>query len=70
MKSEENIEAQVPAKDKEQKENVRYRNRQQAQDPLRKVMLRKKKSPSYLLWAVPAGLMVIMLAIFAYYYVI
>eukprot|EP00268_Persea_americana_P026465 TRINITY_DN258_c1_g1_i2.p1 TRINITY_DN258_c1_g1~~TRINITY_DN258_c1_g1_i2.p1 ORF type:complete len:479 (-),score=166.55 TRINITY_DN258_c1_g1_i2:314-1750(-) len=67
-KSEDNIEAQFSAKNKEQKKEVRYRKQQKAQDPLRKVMLKKKKSPSYLVWAVPASVIAIMLAIFAYYY--
>ncbi|XP_077227360.1 proton pump-interactor [Tasmannia lanceolata] len=66
-----NIEAPVSANSKKQKENVRYRNRPRAQEALPKVILKRKKSPSYWVWAVPgATILVLMLAVLAYYYVV
>lgn len=63
------MEPPVPAKIKEQKENVRHR-KPKGQVPLPKVILGKKKSQSYWVWAVPATVIALMLAIFAYYYVL
>ncbi|KAJ8638951.1 hypothetical protein MRB53_015645 [Persea americana] len=68
-KTEVNMEPPVPAKIKEQKENVRHR-KPKGQVPLPKVILGKKKSQSYWVWAVPATVIALMLAIFAYYYVL
>ncbi|KAG9448113.1 hypothetical protein H6P81_014241 [Aristolochia fimbriata] len=67
-KGEEKVEAPVMAKAKEQKENIRQRARARAPD-LPKVILRRKKSPSYWVWAVPAAaVLVLILLTLAYYY--
>lgn len=70
-KTDVNVEAPIPpAKSKEHRENVRYRNRPKAKDSLPKVILRKKKSPSYWVWAIPAIVIVLLLSVLAYYYFI
>ncbi|XP_068639676.1 proton pump-interactor 1-like [Aristolochia californica] len=68
-KLEEKVEAPVITKAKEQKENIRQRNRAKSQD-LPKAILRRKKSPSYWVWAVPAAaaVLVLILLMLAYYY--
>ncbi|XP_010272430.1 PREDICTED: proton pump-interactor 1 [Nelumbo nucifera] len=68
-KAEESVEGPVPSKSKDQKENtVRYRTRARGQDPVPKVMFKRKKSTPYWVWAVPAALMVVMLVALGYYY--
>ncbi|XP_068665774.1 proton pump-interactor 1-like [Aristolochia californica] len=64
----EKVEAPVIAKAKEQKENIRQRNRAKSQD-LPKVILRRKKSPSYWVWVGPAAaVLVLIILMLAYYY--
>ncbi|XP_042520179.1 proton pump-interactor 1 [Macadamia integrifolia] len=60
----------VPTKSKEPKENtIRHRNRPKGQDRLPKVILKKKKSNPYWVWAAPAAAIVLLLAAaLGYYY--
>ncbi|XAR68328.1 hypothetical protein NMG60_11003416 [Bertholletia excelsa] len=55
-KVEESIEAPVLTKNKDRKENsVRYRNRPRGSDSVPKVLLKRKKSTNYWLWAASAA---------------
>nr|CAD1833997.1 unnamed protein product [Ananas comosus var. bracteatus] len=63
------VETLAPAKAKELKETVRYKNIQKNQSQLPKVILKRKKShQSYWKWAAPAAALALVLAIFAYLY--
>ncbi|KMZ70900.1 proton pump interactor 1 [Zostera marina] len=56
---------------KRNKEPIRYRNRQKGSIPIAKPFLKRKKQTSYWTWAVPAGFLVVALAvimILGYYY--
>ncbi|KAK9150140.1 hypothetical protein Syun_008449 [Stephania yunnanensis] len=69
--TEEEVEASIPSKNKELKEssNVRFINRRKTQDPLpKKIMLKRKKSTPYWVYAVPAALFVLILIVTGYYY--
>ncbi|XP_020098697.1 proton pump-interactor 1-like [Ananas comosus] len=63
------VETLAPAKAKELKETVRYKNIQKNQSQLPKVILKRKKShQSYWKWVAPAAALALVLAIFAYLY--
>lgn len=64
------VEAPVPSKNKEPKENtMRSRNRSRGgQDPLPKIILKRKKSSPYWQWAAPAAVVTLILVVLGYYY--
>eukprot|EP00262_Sarcandra_glabra_P007569 TRINITY_DN20461_c0_g1_i1.p1 TRINITY_DN20461_c0_g1~~TRINITY_DN20461_c0_g1_i1.p1 ORF type:complete len:616 (+),score=169.98 TRINITY_DN20461_c0_g1_i1:180-2027(+) len=61
-------EAPMSPKIKEQKGNVRHRSQPKGSDQPPKVILKRKKSSSYWLWAAPATLFVLVFAVLGYYY--
>ncbi|KAK1284881.1 Proton pump-interactor 1 [Acorus calamus] len=62
-------EAPVPLKEKAQKETVRYRNRSKAHDVRPKLMLKRKKSSPYWVWAAHgAALSVVIVGVAGYAY--
>ena len=70
-KSDEIFEAAVASKTKERKEKtVRQRGKAKGPDSLPKIILKRKKSTNYWVWAAPAALLVILLLAIGYYYLI
>ncbi|GFZ12548.1 hypothetical protein Acr_23g0009330 [Actinidia rufa] len=68
-KADEKIEAVVPSKNKNRKENaMRSRNRPKGPDSLPRAILKRKKSTNYWVWAAPAALSVMMLLVVGYKY--
>lgn len=70
-KAEENVEAPVPSKKKDRKETtIRYSKRGKGADSLPRVVLKRKKSTNYWLWAAaPAAVLsVAMLLVVGYKY--
>ncbi|XP_020265331.1 proton pump-interactor 1-like [Asparagus officinalis] len=67
---EENVKLDNPVSvtSKEQKANVKYRSRPKVQTHLPRAILKRKKSHSYMYWAVPAAILALVLAIVAGYY--
>ena len=67
--ADEKIEAAVPSKNKDRKENgMRHRNRPKGPDSLPRSILKRKKSTNYWVWAAPAALSVMMLLVVGYKY--
>ncbi|KAF9590003.1 hypothetical protein IFM89_030153 [Coptis chinensis] len=67
-----NVQAPTSLKTRERKEStVRYRNqnRGKGQDPLHKLLKRKKSTP-YWFWAAPAAVLVVILLALSYYYLL
>jgi predicted 2-oxoglutarate/Fe(II)-dependent dioxygenase YbiX len=72
-KTDESVDAAVPAKEKfnKVKNNVRHRNRSKGADSVPKVILKRKKSTNYWLWAAaPAAVLVLLLLVFGYIYLL
>uniref|UniRef100_A0A5B6Z1Q9 Putative proton pump-interactor 1 n=1 Tax=Davidia involucrata TaxID=16924 RepID=A0A5B6Z1Q9_DAVIN len=67
--AEENVEAPVPSKNRDRKENtIRHRGRPKGPDSVPKVILKRKKSTNYWMWAAPAAISVLMLLVVGYNY--
>ncbi|KAE8723498.1 Proton pump-interactor 1 [Hibiscus syriacus] len=65
------VTAPVSVKDKVPKENnARYRNRNKGLESLPRVMLKRRKSTNYWIWAAPAATMVLILLAMGYYYLV
>uniref|UniRef100_A0A2N9EUJ7 Proton pump-interactor 1 n=1 Tax=Fagus sylvatica TaxID=28930 RepID=A0A2N9EUJ7_FAGSY len=72
-KTDESVDAAVPAKEKfnKVKNTVRHRNRSKGADSVPKVILKRKKSTNYWLWAAaPAAVLVLLLLVFGYIYLL
>lgn len=68
-KTDENVEAPLPAKEKVQKGNtIKHRNRSKGPDSVPKVLLKRKKSTNYWVWAAPAAVLVLLFLVLGYYY--
>ncbi|GLT64044.1 hypothetical protein SLA2020_365610 [Shorea laevis] len=68
-KADENVEAPVPAKEKIQKGNaIKHRNRSKGPDSVPKVILKRKKSTNYWVWAAPAAVLVLLFLVLGGYY--
>lgn len=68
-KADENVEAPVPAKEKFQKGNaIKHRNRSKGPDSVPKVILKRKKSTNYWVWAAPAAVLVLLFLVLGGYY--
>ncbi|KAH7651369.1 Proton pump-interactor protein [Dioscorea alata] len=63
-----NLNIPVPTKSKELKDRTRYRNKPKIHDQLPRKILKRKKSNSYLLWAVPSAILALVIAVLVYYY--
>lgn len=70
-KATENAEVPVPAKEKVQKDKtIRNRGRPRGPDSLPKVILKRKKSNNYWVWAAPAALLVLVFLALGYFYLL
>ncbi|KAK4576772.1 hypothetical protein RGQ29_027349 [Quercus rubra] len=75
-KIDENVETSVPAKEKVQMgkvnkvKSIRNRNRSKGPDSVPKVLLKRKKSTNYWLWAAPAAVLVLLLLVLGYTYLL
>ena len=75
-KIDENVETLVPAKEKVQMgkvnkvKSIRNRNRSKGPDSVPKVLLKRKKSTNYWLWATPAAVLVLLLLVLGYTYLL
>ncbi|XP_074558098.1 proton pump-interactor 1-like isoform X2 [Curcuma longa] len=58
----------VAERSKGQKENARFRNRPTGRGQVPKIMLKRKKAPSYWIWAAPAAVAAVLSSAVAYYY--
>ncbi|XP_062168827.1 proton pump-interactor 1-like isoform X2 [Alnus glutinosa] len=68
-KTDESVEAPVPAKERVQKGNtIKHRNRSKGPDSVPKVILKRKKSTNYWVWAAPAAVLVLLFLVLGYYY--
>lgn len=73
-KIDEDVETSFPAKEKVQMEKtqkantIKQRNRSKGADSVPKVILKRKKSTNYWIWAAPAAVLVLLLLALGYYY--
>ncbi|XP_042467766.1 proton pump-interactor 1-like [Zingiber officinale] len=58
----------VAENSKGRKDNARFRNRPTGRGQVPKIMLKRKKTPSYWIWAAPAAVAAVLLAAAAFYY--
>ncbi|XP_059664636.1 proton pump-interactor 1-like [Cornus florida] len=63
-KADENVEAPVPSKNRDRKENaLRHRSRPKGPDSISKIILKRRKSTNYWMWAAPTILVLMLLAV-------
>ncbi|KAJ0986431.1 hypothetical protein J5N97_004787 [Dioscorea zingiberensis] len=63
-----NVDAPVRTRSKELKVKSRYKNQPKTQEQLPKRILKRKKSHSYFVWAAPAAILALVLAVLVYIY--